>query len=99
MKIKLLSLITVFLMQPLFAAEQSVTLDIQNMTCAMCPITVKKSLTNIEGVSQVAVSFENKTAKVSYDDALTTTDVLTAATTNAGYPSTVHKDKSSEEAK
>lgn len=99
MKIKLLSLMTVFLMQPLFAAEQSVTLDIQNMTCAMCPVTVKKSLTNIEGVIQVTVSFENKTAEVSYDDALTTPDTLTAATTNAGYPSTVQKDKSSEEAK
>ncbi len=86
-------------MQPLFATERSVTLDVQNMTCAACPITVKKSLANIEGVSQVTISYADKTAEVSYNDALTTPDTLTDATTNAGYPSTVQEDKSNQQAK
>ena len=30
----------------------SVTLDIQNMTCAMCPITVRKALQSVEGVQR-----------------------------------------------
>ncbi len=85
--------------QMTFAAEQNTTLDIQNMTCAMCPITVKKSLTNVKGVTEVNISFENKTADVDYDDALTDVEKLISATTNVGYPSTVHKADSDGERK
>lgn len=69
------------------AAERTVTLAVDNMTCELCPAIVKKSLAKIEGVSQVAVSIEKKTATVTYDDQKTTPAALTAATTNAGYPS------------
>lgn len=69
------------------AAERTVTLAVDNMYCELCPRMVKKSLTKIEGVSQVAVSFEKKTATVTYDDKKTTPAALTAATTSAGYPS------------
>jgi len=34
----------------LFAGPlQTVTLDVQNMTCAVCPITVKKALERVPG--------------------------------------------------
>jgi mercuric ion binding protein len=48
---------------------------------------VKQSLTKVAGVGNVAVSYEKKTAIVTYDDAKTTLAALTAATTHAGYPS------------
>ena len=32
------------------AASRTVTLDIQNMTCAVCPIMVKKALEHVSGV-------------------------------------------------
>jgi len=69
------------------AAERTVTLAVQNMYCAACPYTVKSSLQSVPGVKAVSVSFENKTAVVIFDDAKTNVKALTAATTNAGYPS------------
>ena len=71
------------------AAERTVTLAVENMTCDACPYIVKQSLTKVSGVENVAVSFEKKTATVTYDDQKTTTDALTSATTQAGYPSQV----------
>jgi len=72
-------------------ASQTVTLDVQNMTCAVCPITVKKSLQSVSGVSDASIDFAKKTARVTYDPDKAKSDDLTAATTNAGYPSTVQK--------
>ena len=57
------------------------------MNCAMCPITVKKALNKVDGVTRTDVSYEDKQAVISYDDALTNPDTLIEATTNAGYPS------------
>ncbi len=70
-----------------FAAERTVTLAVQNMYCAACPYTVQNSLKAVRGVHKVAVSMENKTAVVTFDDAKTDVKALTKATTNAGYPS------------
>jgi mercuric ion binding protein len=70
-----------------FAGEKTVTLSVQNMYCAACPHTVKASLEAVPGVAKVAVSYQEKTAIVTYDDGKTDVKGLTAATTNAGYPS------------
>jgi mercuric ion binding protein len=70
-----------------FAGERTATLAVQNMYCAACPHTVKASLEAVPGVAKVAVSYKDKTATVTFDDAKTGLDALTAATTNAGYPS------------
>lgn len=70
-----------------FAAERTVTLAVSNMDCADCPFIVKKSLEQVPGVAKVTVSYKDKTAIVTYDDNKTDLNGLTAATTNAGYPS------------
>ncbi|MBI3383412.1 MAG: mercury resistance system periplasmic binding protein MerP [Aquabacterium sp.] len=75
----------------LAAAPKAVTLAVQNMTCEMCPITIKKSLEKVPGVSEVKVDFGKKTATVTYDADKAQLGALTAATTDAGYPSTVQK--------
>ncbi len=72
-----------------WAEPKTVILDLPTMNCAMCPITVKKALKNVEGVTRAEVSYEDRQAVVSFDDELTSLDALIAATTNAGYPSTV----------
>ena len=69
------------------AAERTVTLAVKNMYCAACPHTVKASLEAVPGVAKAVVSYKDKTAIVTYDDARTDVKALTAATTNAGYPS------------
>lgn len=70
-----------------FAAEKTVTLAVQNMTCALCPHTVKTSLERVPGVTHVVVSAEDKSAVVTYDDSKAQVEALVKATTNAGYPS------------
>ena len=70
---------------------QTVTLDVQNMTCAVCPITVKKALERVLGVTEAKVEFAKKTASISFDSDKTSPDALTKATADAGYPSVVHK--------
>jgi mercuric ion binding protein len=75
------------------AAPQTVTLDVQNMTCAVCPLTVKKALEHVSGVQQVTVDYASQTATVRFDDAVASPDKLTKATQAAGYPSTVKAGK------
>jgi len=70
------------------ANEQTVTLAVKNMYCVACPLMVKASLQAVPGVSKVIVSYQDKTAVVTYDDTRADVRALTAATTNAGYPST-----------
>ena len=72
---------------PAMAAEKTVTLAVDNMSCSACPYTVKQSLAKLAGVGEVAVSYEKKTAIVTYDDRKTTVAALAEATTQAGYPS------------
>jgi periplasmic mercuric ion binding protein len=69
---------------------QTVTLDVQNMTCAVCPITVKKALERVAGVTDAKVDFDKKTASVSFDPDKANLAALTKATTDAGYPSSIH---------
>jgi mercuric ion binding protein len=72
---------------PGLGAPQIVTLNVPGMTCPACPITIKKALEKVRGVSKVDVRYEKKQVLVTFDDAKTNTDALVKATTNAGFPS------------
>jgi len=74
---------------PVWAASKTVKLSVPTMYCAVCPITVKKALTEVTGVSQVDVSLDKHEATVTFDDSKTNVDALTDATYFAGYPSTL----------
>lgn len=69
------------------ADEQTVRLSVDNMTCASCPYIVERTLAGVDGVTRVEVSYREKTAVVTFDDARTGVAALTAATAGAGYPS------------
>lgn len=69
-----------------FAAEQTVTLAVDKMFCALCPVTVSKAMQSVAGVSDVAVDFKAKLAVATYDDAVTNWQEIALASTNAGYP-------------
>lgn len=71
---------------------QTVTLDIPGMTCKFCPITVRKALSKVPGVTEAKSDYESKTATVTFDPDKASLSDLTEATTNAGYPSTVRSD-------
>ena len=67
-------------------AEQTVTLAVENMFCALCPITVKTAMERVAGVKTVSVSFEEMAATVVFDPAVTTPEEIAAASTDVGYP-------------
>ena len=73
------------------AAPRTVTLDVQNMTCAACPITVKKALMKVPGVESATVDFDARTATVTFDTDKTSVEALTKSTGDAGYPSSVKR--------
>jgi mercuric ion binding protein len=73
------------------APPQTAVLDVQNMTCGLCPVTIKKSLEKVPGVSQARIDFDKKTATVTFDADKASAAALVKATTDAGFPSAVRK--------
>ncbi|WP_374588696.1 mercury resistance system periplasmic binding protein MerP [Ideonella dechloratans] len=81
------ALAALVLAAPALAAPQQVTLNVPTMDCATCPITIRVALMKVPGVSKAVVSYNKRTAKVSYDDAQTDVAALMRATEGVGYPS------------
>lgn len=73
------------------ANPQTVVLDVQNMTCELCPITVKGALGKVPGVAETKIDLATRTATVKFDPDKANVAALIKATTNAGFPSTPHK--------
>ena len=69
------------------AEVKTITLSVPGMHCAVCPITVRKALEAVPGVSRVNVTYEPKEAVVTFDDAKTNIKALEDATFDAGYES------------
>jgi periplasmic mercuric ion binding protein len=55
-------------------------------------ISVKRSLTRLDGVTKADVSLEKREAVVTYDDEKTNIEALLKATRDAGYPSTLRRE-------
>lgn len=72
-----------------FAEMKTVTLSVPGMNCDLCPITIKKAISKVQGVTSVEASYDKKQAVVTFDDSKASIDALTKATANAGYPSTL----------
>ena len=86
----LLALVSIIVIAaPAWAAVQTVTLAVPTMDCPVCPLTVKKALTGVAGVSKAEIDFDKRQAKVTFDDTRTSVEALIKATTHAGYPSTL----------
>jgi mercuric ion binding protein len=81
------------LASPAWAGPKTITLTVSNMTCATCPITVKRALTKVGGVSKAVVDFDRKQVVVAFDDAKTSAAALIKATTDAGFPAAVKRDE------
>ncbi len=71
------------------AAVQTATFAIENMTCALCPVTVKKAMEQVNGVQSVEIDFAAKSATVAFDPSVTNIEAIAAASTDAGYPASV----------
>ena len=87
-KLAAMAALAVTLSTPAWAATKTVTLSVPGMTCAACPITVKKALSKVAGVEKAEVSFEKREAVVTFDDV--TVRVNTEATELAPGESFTH---------
>lgn len=64
--------------------------SIEKMTCKMCHITVRKAMEKVVGVVKVTVDYDQKTAIVLFDPKKATIENIALASTNIGYPATLH---------
>lgn len=92
---KAVLLVVLFVFGAAFAAEsRTVTLGVERMTCAACPITVRKALSQVTGVASSTVDMKAHTATVTFDPARTTPEALATAVSQAGFPAKVLRNGS-----
>lgn len=85
-----LSATTVTPLSMMAAELKTITLSVDKMTCSLCPVTVKRALKKLDGVSDVSAKYEGDGvgwAKVTFDPSLVDVDEMTFTTEMAGYPS------------
>lgn len=61
------------------ATEKVATLHIEGMTCGSCATAVRRVLTRVEGVKAATVSYESKSAVVTYEPAKVSPETIARA--------------------
>lgn len=74
------------------AALRTSSYKVENMTCATCPITVKKAMSRVDGVESIKIDIESKAATVVYDPMRAQPQDIADASTGVGFPATVVKE-------
>ena len=64
---------------------ETITLNVQGMTCAACVVHVEAALKSVSGVLEASVNLATDQARVEYLDGLTGFDSLCEAVADAGY--------------
>ena len=87
---KIVTLIACLLL-PLWAqaAHQKVVLDIQNMTCSLCVISINQALRETDGVIKAKSSLKTRQAEVIVPEDFST-DTLLKAVAKTGYTATLN---------
>lgn len=72
------------------APPEQTVLDVGNLTCPACSITIEKALGHVAGVDRTRVKVDTRagTVTVSFDPERTTVSAVARAITDAGYPAT-----------
>lgn len=68
------------------AGPRQIVLQVQNMTCPACSITIEKALDNVPGVSAKHVDTTAATVTVTFDGNRTTEVAIARAISEAGFP-------------
>ena len=66
-------------------AEKVFVIDVEGMTCKVCPIAVKKAISQVKGVKWVKTSLKNRVAVVVAEDSVKEEEVLRAITRAGSY--------------
>ncbi|WP_339651223.1 mercuric transport protein MerTP [uncultured Maribacter sp.] len=64
---------------------QTVNFEVEGMTCASCEQHVTHAVNELEGIVNVAASFEKANAKVEFDNSKTTIEDIEKAINSTGY--------------
>ena len=70
---------------------RTATLDVKDMSCAACPLTVKAVLRRQPGVTDVKMDAVKHTAEVAFDPAKVSQEQLAKAVSEAGFPASPRK--------
>jgi len=96
MKLAWTLIASLFLAASLAAAsdsDQTATFNVEKMTCATCPIAVRKAMQRVDGVEKVSVDLDSKTATVTYDSSITSTTEIGNASTDVGFPASLRNSE------
>ncbi len=73
--------------------RREVVLSVPDMSCPMCPVTVRRALDGIDGVYEAEADLDTKQARAVFDPALTDLDTLIAAIENSGFSATLKDER------
>ena len=73
----------------LAATPKKAVLDVENMTCPACSITIEKALDKVPGVTAKRIDTHAAIVTVAFDTERTNTAAIAKAITDAGFPATV----------
>ena len=91
MKRWLLLLLATVALSATAAPTQTATLEVKNMTCATCPLTVREVLKRQPGVLDAKVDLKTESAQVTFDAARGKPEEFARAVSEAGYPARVRQ--------
>ena len=66
-------------------AEKVLVIDVEGMTCKLCPIAIKKAISQVKGVKWVKTSLNNRIAVVVTEDGVKEDEVLKAISKAGNY--------------
>jgi len=64
---------------------EKIIINVEGMSCSHCVNAVTKAVEGLDGVSEVKVDLETKTATVGYDSDRITPEIIKAAIEDEGY--------------
>lgn len=70
----------------LAATPKKAVLNVENMTCPVCSITIEKALDKVPGVFKTQVDTKSATVTVDFDAERTNVPAIARAITDAGFP-------------
>jgi copper chaperone len=72
---------------------ETVTLDVDGMTCGGCEVGVRRVVKKLEGIETVEASHEEGTAVVTYDPEQVSTEQIVEAIKTLGYEAAVRSEE------
>lgn len=74
-------------------ALREITLSVPGMDCPVCPITVRRALGNVDGVTEADADLKTREARVRFDPDRTDIDTLITAVRNSGFSAIVKEQR------